>query len=155
MQNKLNLLKSVQWCLFFFTFNCCSLFTLNRSQLLGRTPKGLAFQNASLWIRPLELDEELKVDEALLGAYSQSGVQGVNYHTTINILMEIGPGQVLGLGRIWRTRMFSDIWKPTFSRASRPQPPDQFKLIPHQQLQVGCWFLLVYLKVRLWTFCLF
>lgn len=43
-----------------------------------------------------------------------------------NILMEIFPRQVLGLGRIWRTRMFSDIWKPMFSRASRPQPPDQF-----------------------------
>lgn len=60
------------------------------------------------------------------GAILSNGVQGANYHTTNNILMEIGPGQVLGLCRIWRTRMFSDIWKPMFSNAARPRPPDRF-----------------------------
>lgn len=59
-------------------FHLLLLFTVHVKSISIVRPnsEGLAFQNASLWIRPLELDEELKVDEPLLGAYSQAEFKG-------------------------------------------------------------------------------
>lgn len=125
MQNKLNLLKSVQQRCY---FHLLLLFTVHVKSISIVRPNSerACFLKCQSVNSAVGIRRRTKGRWGPSGAYSQSGVQGANYHTTINILMEIGPGQVLGLGRIWRTRMFSDIWKPMFSNAARPQPPGRF-----------------------------